>query len=146
MSILSAIQVCLNNGSIPDDVLSVHINSTIMIHESPEITGEMWPFGTRDRTLLDQGCHYPLLFYLKVWEQMLSQMNSSKSKTTTASPAPQMMNTGTNRAQRLKATGSHCFVLSSWQNRMCSWCNIKHFPLIQIFSTPYVCRTAFMKN
>lgn len=63
MSILSAIQVCLNNGSSPDDVLCVHINSTIiMIHESPEITGEMWPFGTRDRTLLDQGCHYLLLF------------------------------------------------------------------------------------
>lgn len=67
MSILSAIQVCLNNGSSPDDVLCVHINSTIiMIHESPEITGEMWPFGTRDRTLQDQGCHYLLLFYLKV--------------------------------------------------------------------------------
>lgn len=59
-----------------------------MIHESPEITGEMWPFGMRDRTLLDQGSHYLLLFSLKVWGQMLSQTNSSKSETTTAPPAP----------------------------------------------------------
>lgn len=67
MSILSAIQGCLNNGSSPHDVLRIPINSTIiMIHERPEITGEMWPFGTRDRTLLDQGSHYLLLFSLKV--------------------------------------------------------------------------------